>query len=73
MKGKLQAETADISIDKVAELLQNKKVEQTVIDELITVLDDCNYARYTPTTNVMMEQEYEKAKSVLSKLDRFLS
>lgn len=73
LKGKLQAETADISIDKVAELLQNKKVEQTVIDELITVLDDCNYARYTPTTNVMMEQEYEKAKSVLSKLDRFLS
>jgi hypothetical protein len=73
LKGKLQAETADISIDKVAELLQNKKVEQTVIDELITVLDDCNYARYTPTTNVMMEQEYEKAKSVLAKLDRFLS
>jgi len=73
LKGKLQVETADISKDKVAELLQNKKVEQTVIDELITVLDDCNYARYTPTTHVMMEKEYEKAKGVLSKLDRFLS
>jgi hypothetical protein len=48
-------------------------VEQQVIGELITVLDDCNYARYTPATNVMMQQEYDKAKSVLAKLDRFLS
>lgn len=73
LKGKLQVETADISMDKVAELLQNRNVEKQVIDELITVLDDCNYARYTPATNVMMQQEYEKAKGVLAKLDRFLS
>jgi hypothetical protein len=43
-----------------------------IIDDFIKVFADCEYARYTPTTNVMMEQEYNKAREVLTKIDKQL-
>ena len=72
LKAKLGVETADISKEKITEILQNKKVDDAIIEQFMTVLDDCDFARYTPTTNVQMEQEYEKAKQVIAKLDKQL-
>lgn len=72
LKAKLQVETSDISKDKIAEILRNKTVDEGTIAEFVKVLDDCDYARYTPTSNVMMQQEYEKAKNVITKLDKQL-
>jgi hypothetical protein len=72
LKAKLYIETTDISKEKIAELLQSKSVDTTTINELIEVLNDCDFARYTPTTNVMMKQEFEKAKQVITKIDKKL-
>lgn len=72
LKSKLQVETSDISKEKIASILLNKAVDEEVINEFVKVLDDCDYARYTPTTNVMMQQEYEKAKNVIAKIDKQL-
>jgi hypothetical protein len=72
LKAKLFMETSDISIEKITELLKNKKVNQGIIDEFIEVLKDCDFARFTPTSNVMMENEFEKAKKVITKLDKQL-
>lgn len=62
LKAKFQVETSDISKDKIAEILKNKNVEVSIIEDFLKVLDDCDYARYTPTSNVMMQEEYDKAK-----------
>jgi predicted house-cleaning noncanonical NTP pyrophosphatase (MazG superfamily) len=72
LKAKLQVETSEISQDHITELLRKRKVDNDTIDEFLEVLNDCDFARYTPTTNVMMEQEYQKAKLVITKLDRQL-
>ena len=72
LKAKLQVETSDISQEKIAEILKKKNVEDTTINDFIEVLNDCDFARYTPTTNVMMEQEYEKAKEVITNIDKHL-
>jgi len=72
LKAKLQVETSDISQEKIAEILKNKNVEDATINDFIEVLNDCDFARYTPTTNVMMEQEYEKAKEVITNIDKHL-
>lgn len=72
LKAKLHVETSDISKEKVGEILKIKEVDETTIDEFKTVLDNCDYARYTPSTNVMMQQEYEKAKDVIAKIDKQL-
>jgi hypothetical protein len=72
LKAKLFVETSDISIEKITELLQNKNIDKVIIDDFIEVLKDCDFARFTPTSNVMMENEFEKAKKVITKLDKHL-
>ncbi len=72
LKAKLRVETSDISRDKISQLLQDKNVKLNTIDNFISVLKDCDFARYTPITNVQMNQEYEKAKQVITQIDKQL-
>jgi predicted house-cleaning noncanonical NTP pyrophosphatase (MazG superfamily) len=72
LKAKLQIETSEISKEKISELLQEKGVDQKTIKEFITVLNECDFARYTPTTDVMMKNEYEKTVEILTEIDKQL-
>ena len=72
LKAKLQVETTDISKEKIRKLLQERNVDSETINNFISVFDSCDYARYTPTTNVMMKQEYEAARKVIVKIDKQL-
>lgn len=72
LKAKLHIETSEISREKIAEILTNRQVDESTIAEFGKVLENCDYARYTPSTDVMMKQEYEKAKKVLAKIDKQL-
>jgi hypothetical protein len=72
LKAKLHVETSEISKDKIAEILKGKDVAEAIIGDFIMVLDNCDYARYTPFTDVMMKQEYEKAREVITNLDKEL-
>lgn len=72
LKAKLHVETSEISIEKIAEILEKKQVDELTIQEFSKVLENCDYARYTPSTDVMMKQEYENAKMAISKIDKQL-
>lgn len=72
LKAKLGVETSDISREKITQILQNRKVDEKSISNFIGVLKDCDFARYTPITSVEMQAEYEKAKQVITQLDKQL-
>jgi len=72
LKAKLNIETSDISKEKITELLKDRAVDEATIKDFIEVLNDCDFARYTPITSVMMQQEFEKAKTVITKIDKQL-
>lgn len=72
LKAKLHVETSEISKDKIAEILKGKGVDESIISDFTMVLDNCDYARYTPSTDVMMKQEYDKAREVIANLDKEL-
>ena len=72
LKAKLQIETSEISKDRIVELLTKKGVDTEMIKSFIAVLDDCDFARYSPVTDVMMEEEFNKAKEVITKIDKQL-
>ena len=72
LKAKLQIETSDISKDKITKILQSKNVDNNDIKEFTNVLNDCDFARYTPITDLMMHGEFEKAKQVITALDKQL-
>jgi hypothetical protein len=72
LKAKLSIETSEISQDKITEILLEKGVSKDSIEVLITVLNDCDFARYTPSSNVKMKDEYEKAVEIIALIDKQL-
>lgn len=72
LKAKLQIETSDISKEKIANILETRGVDELTISAFVKVLNDSDFARYAPSTNVMMQQEYENAKQVIAKIDKQL-
>ena len=65
-------ETADISEEKITELLEKKEVHSNTINEFIEVLKHSDLARYTPITNSEMKEEFKRAKEVIVQLDKQL-
>ena len=72
LKAKLGIETADISGDKITEILKNKNINSTTINEFVEVLKQSDFARYTPISNSEMKEEFERAKQVIVELDKQL-
>jgi len=72
LKAKLNVETADISKDRITQLLNNRKVEESTINQFIDVLKASDFARYTPVTDTEMKAEFERAKQVIVQLDKQL-
>jgi hypothetical protein len=72
LKAKLGLETADISVEKIAEILENKKIEKKTILQFTEVLKKSDFARYTPYTAHQMKEELERAKDVIIQLDKQL-
>ena len=42
------------------------------INDFIQLLQNCEMARYSPSSQASMEQDYEKAAQVLSSIDKDL-
>jgi len=72
LKAKLKIETSEFSKDKIATLLIEKQVDETTKDGFIALLKNCEMARYSPFSDVQMQQDYDKASEVISYLDKQL-
>lgn len=72
LKAKLKIETSDFSKDKITDLLNQKGIEQSTIEGFISLLKNCEMARYSPFSNVQMQQDYNKASEVISQMDKQL-
>ncbi len=72
LKAKLKIETSEFSKDKIAILFDEKKVDETTKDGFMSLLKNCEMARYSPFSDVQMQQDYDKASEVISYLDKQL-
>jgi hypothetical protein len=72
LKAKLGIETAEISKERITEILEGKKVAPATIYQFIEVLKNSDFARYTPFTAMQMKEEFERTKEVLVQLDKQL-
>ena len=72
LKAKLNIQTSDMSKDRISALLLEKGVDQQTNAEFISLLESCEFARYTPASSDAMHQDYDKAVSVISTLDKQL-
>ncbi|SFW42954.1 Oxygen tolerance [Sinomicrobium oceani] len=70
LKAKLHIETSEFSKEKITALLQEKEVDTPSIEGFIGLLQSCELARYTPASEVAMQQDYDKAVTVISQMDK---
>ncbi len=70
LKAKLIIETSDFSKEKIADLLSERAVDSLKVDDFVGLLKSCEFARYTPTSNVTMQKDYNKAVEVISAIDK---
>jgi tetratricopeptide (TPR) repeat protein len=70
MSDKLNMPVSELSKDRMSEVLLQNGVLEAYVQELMEILDSCEYARYAPSSgNQAMASDYEKAVEVISSID----
>lgn len=72
LKAKLKIETSEFSKDKITELLSKKQIDDSTVNSFISLLKNCEAARYSPFSDVQMQADYDKASEVISLMDKQL-
>ncbi|MRX63029.1 BatD family protein [Maribacter luteus] len=72
LKAKLKIETSEFSKDKITSLLNEKEVDTDTVEGFIGLLKNCEMARYSPFSDVQMQEDYDRASKVISNLDKQL-
>lgn len=70
LKAKLSIETAEFSKESISELLQQKNSQAATIADFISILEKCEVARYSPATEVSMQEDFNFTVQTITLLDR---
>ena len=74
MSDKLNIPLADLNRDKAIDTLKDKNVKQETIDELIKILDTCEFAQYAPSsTKETIADVYSKAAQLMGQFEKQIS
>jgi hypothetical protein len=68
LKAKLKIETSEMSKDKISEILLQRKANAQATQDFISLLENCELARYAPSSSVAIQQDYEKAVKTINTL-----
>jgi hypothetical protein len=72
LKAKLTIETSDFNKEKIQKLLIEENVQSSTVSDFISIIENCELARYTPITQVTMQNDYDKAANTISIIDKQL-
>ena len=72
LKAKLNIETSDMSKLNIESLLLSKNANENTVTEFINLTENCEIARYAPSTNATIVQDYEKAVLIIADLEKQL-
>jgi len=71
---KFKVEIADLSKETVSTYFKSSDIENTIESKFITLLDECEFARYAPESNknAQMDTVLTKAKNIIIKVETAL-
>ena len=70
LKATLGMETSEMDKEHISGVLLERNVSPEVVISFSGLLKSCEFARYTPTTKVAMQKDYETAVETLSNIDK---
>ncbi|MFT3794404.1 BatD family protein [Flavobacterium sp.] len=73
LKAKLHIETSEMSKDRIREILLSKNARPETVDDFIRLVENCEFARYAPSSAVAIQQDFDKAVVLISELEKQIS
>ena len=70
LKAKLHIETSEMSKDNIRELLLSKNANIAAVNGFINLTENCEIARYAPSSSASIQQDFDKAIDVISGLEK---
>jgi hypothetical protein len=70
LKAKLHIETSEMSKENIKSLLLSKNVNETTVNDFITLTENCDLARYASVSGASLQNDYEKAVAIISDLSK---
>ncbi len=70
VSNKLNIPQAQLSRDNILETFKNKKIEENLSEKFIKVLDECEFAKYSPAGQADMQQVYKDASEVILAMEQ---
>ena len=70
LKAKINIETSEMSKEKISEILLDRKANPDEITSFINLTENCEFARYAPSSSTAIQQDYDKAVAIISELEK---
>jgi hypothetical protein len=70
LKAKLHIETSEMSKDNIQELLLSRKAKPEVVNDFIALTENCEIARYAPSSSATIQHDFDKAVAIISELEK---
>lgn len=70
LKAKLHIETVEMSKENIIELLKQRNASEESISRFMELMNDCEFARYAPATDIAMTNDFERAVERISELEK---
>lgn len=72
LKSKLKIETQDFNKEKITITLLDQGIAPAIAADFVQLLQNCEQARYAPSSDVQIQQDYQDAVQTITQLDRKL-
>ena len=70
LKAKLHIETSEMSKEKIKEILLTRNANSETVQSFINLTENCELARYAPSSSVAIQQDFDKAVVIISDLEK---
>lgn len=70
LKAKLHIETSEMSKNNIQELLLSRNAKPEAVNDFIALTENCEVARYAPSSSVTIQQDFDKAVYIIAALEK---
>tara|TARA_B100000768_G_C11269903_1_gene372914 strand:- start:390 stop:2162 length:1773 start_codon:yes stop_codon:yes gene_type:complete len=70
LKSKFLIETSEFNKDKIRRLLSEKNIKEETTELFINLIENCEFARFTPASDVAVNNDYKNAVKAISEIDK---
>jgi hypothetical protein len=70
LKAKLHIETSEMSKENIQQLLLSRNANPEAVNDFIVLTENCEIARYAPSSSVTIQQDFDKAVVIISDLEK---